>query len=462
MKRFFLSFVIAVLMPCLLMAQSGIPVSFDERVDLLSVVWHLAGAKEYNECPIETYIQDVDQHFGRFKNHTAIKYAKQYYHNGTGYDAVAEFAIHTKIADGRVVLDDDLVPGFDDRWTESMRAEFIVALNDFYLQSRFHDWFESTKNLQVDAEKAFQPIVNMVDLEWYSTFFKKQNANFQIVLCPLAGHNNYGVGVQKKDGVHVLEPVISSTYYKEGQITYDINRVFPIVIHEFCHAYCNPLIDEWYDQMKANADVVFEHNRAVLTGQAYTNSRIMMYESFVRASVIRYMQTHFTSEQVDIEALIKEEEHKGFIMIRTLIAALAEYDTHKDTYPDMVSYMPQLVRVINGFSVQKYLNDIAEADKNKAQYECNVKDGAVDVPSGDFVFTITFDRPMQDGISMNMTDVDFPKFNGYSWSEDAKTIYVKFFMLPVHDYGFQIVGDKFVGKDGVPAVDRTIRFRTAK
>ena len=46
MKKVTLSFILLVFMPLLGISQTEIPVSFDERADLLSVVFRLAGCEE--------------------------------------------------------------------------------------------------------------------------------------------------------------------------------------------------------------------------------------------------------------------------------------------------------------------------------------------------------------------------------------------------------------------------------
>lgn len=443
-----------------LSAQNNIPTAFDECVDLMSLIWRLAGAREYKTCPITPYAQEADTYFADFKEHNTVKLARKYIQEkGVAYDAVASMGIHLDItSDGKVVMDPKLQNTIEKRWTEEMQKEFLVAVNDFYTQTNFHKWYTSTLPVQEACLKAFQTQSSKIDLSWFGKFFQESDANFRIILCPLAGNNNYGMDCFLKDGSQQLCPVISSTTYKDGQISYE-NSAFPIIIHEFCHAYCNPLIDKFWEQMAETAENIYKERQELLSAQAYTRAKIMMYESLVRASVIQYMQEHYTPQQVNFEELIADEESKGFLLTRTLLNAFAKDKGNLK----MEAFMPTLLQEINSFTLEKYKAQQIEADKNKIHYKVNIENGSTQVAPGDFTLTITFDEPLYEpGISMNMVDVDFPQFKGYSWSEDKKILSVNFFMEPDHEYGFQINGSSYRNKEGKVAVESVFKFKTKK
>ena len=221
-----------------------VPVSFDERVDLMNVIWRLAGAREYNQCRILPLTENVDSFFAPYKNHKAVMLAREYCKDyGIAYDAVPSFALHLKsTGKGSWTFDEDLESTIDERWTPQLKSEFLTALNDFYTTAEFAKWFENSKKFQKDFIDAFSLINSNIDLEWFKKTFNT-TADFRIILSPLSAVNNYGMNNKMKTGAHILSPVISCARYEEGSISYDKDGVLPIVIHEFCHAYCNPIID---------------------------------------------------------------------------------------------------------------------------------------------------------------------------------------------------------------------------
>lgn len=448
--KHFLSIIILISFGFTGLAQNPIPVAFDESVDMMAVIWHLAGAREYNQCDITPYVESVDTYFASAKEHKAVKLASKYYREGTGFDAVAEYGSYLDITDeGNVVFDKNLIRDFDNRWSEEHQQEFLEAADAFYRDTRFHEWFVGTEEVRKEAVEAFSTISGMIDQQWYKSFFNAEvSAEFRITLCLMAGRNNFGLSAMTVDGLHKLFPVISSAHYADGKIGYDMNRVFPILVHEFCHAYCNPEIDKTFDQMADNANAVFALNKDLLSSQAYTKAKIMMYETYVRASVIKYLKEHFGENQINAEALIKEEESLGFLLTRTLL----------DSFGQGVS----LVDAVNSFDVKKYVEDKALEESKRITYVCNIKDGQKNVPAGDFDFTITFDRPMGPGVSVNRTKEELPDVKGFSWSEDKKTFTLNLSLESGKTYGLNISGDHFIGEDGARAKESTIVFETKK
>lgn len=76
-------------------AQEPVKAHFDECLDLMSVVWRLTGANEYNLCMAEQYSKEVDATFGEFRDHPVVQLAQKYRsQSGISYDAVAAYGLH--------------------------------------------------------------------------------------------------------------------------------------------------------------------------------------------------------------------------------------------------------------------------------------------------------------------------------------------------------------------------------
>ena len=58
-------------------AAPHVTVSVDPRVELMSILFRLAGNPEYNQGRVPSYVQDVESHFGRFRDHPVVKLAKR-------------------------------------------------------------------------------------------------------------------------------------------------------------------------------------------------------------------------------------------------------------------------------------------------------------------------------------------------------------------------------------------------
>ena len=280
------------------------------------------------------------------------------------------------------------------------------------------------------------------------------------------GQNNYGISSHHTDGTLLLTPVMGCAEYKDGHIVYDGPRVLPILVHEFCHAYCNPLVDAFYADMEPSLLSAYAYEKRKLSSQAYTTPRTMMYETLVRSSVIRYLASHKSLTPQHRKELIGREEALGFVLTETTEESLAAYEAAADGTKGLTPYMPELVRDIGKFSVKAYAKrrkaEKAAADKLRVHYRCSIKDGARNITPGPLTLSITFDSPMEEGISIGMTDKEIPEYESHTWSDDHRTLSILFHTRPSTTYGMLIMGEGFVSHDGRRAVESELTFTTKR
>ncbi|MBR4517988.1 MAG: DUF4932 domain-containing protein [Victivallales bacterium] len=452
------------------LAQNPIPVQFDECIDLMAVVWRLSGAHEYNNMLDSHYLREIDAFFAPYKEHPVVQLARQYQQESDiSYDAVASYGFHLLLTDdGTLMFNDRFSEGGDvsfDRWSAQQKTEFLEPLNDFYRTSHFHEWYLRQNERYENAKKAFHEINQKVDYDWFSNYFGTPcgSGTFRIVLSLLAGPHNYGCNAQLKNGGKLFSPVIGCCLFDpNGNCFFNENVVLPIVIHEFCHGYCNPLTDQFWPSMSQTAEKVFQQDARQLTQSAYGLAIVMMYETFVRVCVIRYMKTH--NPQMDESELIRAEENQGFILVRTLCDKLKKYEQQRDTYATMGDFMPIYAQAVNDFDLEQYTKWQQEQSKLDASYKVNIPNGASDIPSGSFVLVIQFSKPMKGGIALGRgpSGTVFPTVVNYSWPDD-RTLNVTLSLEPSHQYGFSVLGSLFFTKDGHDAGETTeITFTTGE
>lgn len=416
-------------------------------------------------CAVAPYAESLDAWCAPLKGHKAVALAQQYYRAGIGYDAVVAFGKTLRLKDDGVETDADMLQMLDDRWSPEMWEEFLPALDDFYRRSDFHKWYLSTDSIRQATVEAFDTVVEDFDPQWYGRFFGAESPSLQISLSLLVGPNNYGLSATTADGRHLLIPVIGCAFYEEGRIAFDASSVFPLLIHECCHPYCNPLVDAFYSDIEKTATEVYGHYARLLEMQAYVNPLIMMYETLVRSSVITYLRQHRHLQSVEVKALVAEEEQLGFALTATLVEGMENLQTSASGAQGLKALMPDLVKRVNAFNVKAYEKrkkaEKRKADRHRVHYRSNIRDGARNVPAGEMCLTIIFDRPMREAISLGLTDKEFPAYKGHAWSDDKRTLTVNFVTKPSTAYGLSILGDGFIAQDGTPSVASEIRFTTA-
>lgn len=328
---------------------------FSETVDLMALIARMAGTPGFTECNVPSISNSADAYFGPFRNHRAVQLMMEYRSTGVSYDAVTAYGNILSIdKNGRIVFDPYYKEGSSssfDRWTQKQKYDMLEAVNAFYEESGFHEWFEGTKSLQEKAIDSFLSVCNL-DNSWFDSYYgKTDRIASRIVLCFFLGGGNQGISYTKKDGAFFLTPTLGALRENGSSILFygDMN----LVVHEFSHPYCNPLIEKYWSSISEKADEIFSCVRSEMMNQAYSNSMTMMCETLVRTCAIRYMMTHGESNQVENQ--LNYEERNGFILVRSLVSALDERDNQATRYPTLDSFMPVLIDVINAFDVSSYV-----------------------------------------------------------------------------------------------------------
>jgi hypothetical protein len=174
----------------------------DERIELLGVIFHLAGNPEYNEVKIKSYESDIDRYFAPYKEDPAVLMARKLYQEcGVEYNAVTDMAVllAPPPALTPLVPFSDTMP--EQRCGRQHAPEFAREVRQFYFRTRFHNFFVAHKALYTTSESRLQNVLRKVDPSWHEKLFGKARAgNFKLVLSVVNGGSNYAAHVNYPDG----------------------------------------------------------------------------------------------------------------------------------------------------------------------------------------------------------------------------------------------------------------------
>jgi hypothetical protein len=324
---------------------SEVPVSTDPRVELMSLIFRLAGTPEYNQGRIEVYNQYVDKHFSAFKEHDAVKMAVRLRkERGVSYDAVMGMAVHLANAftlTERIPFDPQ-PDTLDSRWTTDNAREFLEAARRFVKDTDFKNFIETHASLYDLAATRMQAVMDEHGvIDWFDSFFgDRPGARFELLLGMLNGPSNYGVRIRLSADDEILYCILGVWGTdEEGQPSFD-ERVLSTVVHEFSHSYCNPLVDKYAEELEPFAKPIFSRVAKAMRRMAYGQWNTMMRESLVRASVIRYLGAKQGEEEA--EKLIQAEKDRKFFWMDGLVELLGEYGQNRDTYPTLDDFFPRI------------------------------------------------------------------------------------------------------------------------
>lgn len=335
---------------------------FDEGVELMWLIWKLADLSYYdfNHYCIRSINESADAYFADMKGHLAVSLAKSIANEyGVGYDAVAAFGLHLTFSKkGEISFNPAFTEGGDSHfncWPEKEKMRMLAAVNDFYQQSNFHEWYLSLEPMQQQAISLFNK-VNNVDYGWFSRFFGSafDDMPTQIVLSFLLAGHNFGCSAIMENGKKLLSPVINIYQMSSTNVNgYSSTSTPSVLIHEFCHPFCNPLVDKYWSSMEDKASKVFTRVADQMKAMAYPDPNTMMHETLVRSCTIRYLMSHLSlTEQEKARnknMYIQSEENKGFMMVRTLVDVLEIFEQQQAQYATLDDFMPEIIKAVNAY-----------------------------------------------------------------------------------------------------------------
>lgn len=333
-------------------AQNNLSPKYDERMELLSVVFRLAQSPEYINNAVKIHADATDEYFREFSNHEVVQLAQNLRKTrGVSYDAVASMAIHLEIKNDSLYLNPELnEKGLDDRWGDKA-DDFVLALQQFYRESEFKTFYKANKEMYDLTCERFSAISKQIDIDWFEKFFGYKPRGKYHITVGLLHRGNYGPKYKTKKGEENMFSILSA--YKVDSAGYPVFEKYQrgTLVHEFCHSFCNPLGEKYYSDMEAKASELFESVKKMMRRQAYGSAQTMINEILVRAATIRYFEDNGAGKDV-VEKLLEAEKAKGFLWIDSLYEALERYASNRALYPTLDDFMPEIVEIQNGMEYE--------------------------------------------------------------------------------------------------------------
>lgn len=333
----------------------AVKVTVDPRVELMSIIFRLAGNLEYNKGRMVSYISQVKDHFGSHRDHPVVKLAAELRkRRGVSYDAPMSLAVHIDSIH-RLQLRVPLKPRpawLDGRWQDDELREFLEKTRDFKKEAAFDEFFRENSLLYEDSTGRLQKVLDKDGhLEWFDEFFgAAPGASFHISISIINGPSCYGprVKLADKQEFHCILGAWKCGILGMGKPQFD-RDMLSTVVHEFCHSYANPVVDARVDEIRTAGERIFPAVQKKMKRMAYGNWQTMMYESLVRACVIQYLAD--TWDQNKAEQQIKSDVERGFLWMRELAGLLSEYKEHRDKYPTLDAFFPRIKEFFDGYEM---------------------------------------------------------------------------------------------------------------
>jgi len=322
---------------------AAVTIEVDPRVELIGIVFRLAGNYEFNQGRIRSYVRDIERQFGDFDDHPAAKLAARLRSKRRmscdGPMSLAAF------------IDRDFRPrktfeqwpwGLDGRWEKRETAEFLEQLRQFAAETKFDEFYKAHTALYETGIRSCRAVMAQHNLgTWLGEFFGvEEMGDMRLVLGFLNGPNNYGVrfitGKTNEKYAIIGMPLPDA----DGNPVFRLRKL-ETTAHEFCHSFANPVVEKYMEQLQPAGEKLYAAKAPAMKRIGYQNWRSLMYESAVRACVASYIRNSFEPEY--LQHYLDEEAGNGFAWTKELSDRLRTYEANRDKYPTFESFFPEFV-----------------------------------------------------------------------------------------------------------------------
>jgi hypothetical protein len=331
-------------------STAKITVQVDPRVELIGIVFRLAGNPEFNQGVPRSYVKDIERHFGDFDNHPAVKLAAELrVKRGMSCDGPMSLAVHIDNGFRPRQSFEQWPSGLDYRWEKPETQEFLDKLRQFSADTKFNEFFEAHGSFYGKGIRSCEGIMAQANLEkWLDKFFGlERNDDLRLVLGFTNGFSNYGI--------RFVDGTVSEKYAIIGIHLFDQagNPVFrpkqlATTAHEFCHSFTNPTVDKYMDQLRPAGEKMYAASASAMRRIGYQKWETLMYESAVRACVASFVRNSFPP--VYMKYYLNDEADDGFTWTKELGELLQKYESNRDKYPTFESFFPEVVTFLDAYS----------------------------------------------------------------------------------------------------------------
>jgi hypothetical protein len=440
----------------------------DPRVELMAILFRLAGNPEYAQVRVPAYDAAIEAHFWPHVDHPAVHLARQLRASrSVSFDAVMSMAIHvTDIAtlEFRAPLDaPDL--SLERRWPRERVPEFLAALREFVRDADVAGFIAAQAPFFAGIERQLQETLDVHgDVTWFERFFGESPAGgFEVVLSPAAGGGNYGPRFVAPDGQETVYAILGVWQTDDAGNPRIDRRVVPTLVHEFSHSFVNHNVELYRADLERSGASIYSLVEQPMRAQAYGGWKTMLDEALVRAATARYILADEGAEAARRSVVL--DQARGFIALDELFELLAEYEANRTRYPTLRSFMPRFVAWADDLARRAgSVHDAFLANRPRVT-ATSPADRATGVDATTTTIAVHFDRPMASGHSVSAPAGRdrFPDIEGVEWSDDRTTATFRVRLQPQREYVLQFntpVGGSFRDVAGVPAAMYTLRFTT--
>jgi hypothetical protein len=358
--------------PAVCKANVGrITIEVDPRVELIGIVFRLAGNPEFNDGTLKPYAKAIERHFGDFDNHPAVKMAVRLRNTRLmSCDGPMSLAVHIDRNYRFRKTGEQWPSTLDYRWEKDETAEFLEKLRHFAAETKFDEFFRAQapiyeqgirpcesimKQEKVAKDQSRSEYVDFLSVdvgEWLSAFFGVEDpGDLRLVLGFVSAFANYGVRFET-GATSEKYAIIGMRPFDPANTVIFLPQQIVLVAHEFCHSFANPVVEKYMDRLQPAGERLFAVHGAAMRRVGYQKWESVMHETAVRACVVSFVRQSIANPGF-MDFVLKSEVGHGFVWTEDMGNLLKTYENNRDKYPTFESFFPEFVTCLNEYTRKK-------------------------------------------------------------------------------------------------------------
>lgn len=306
----------------------------DERMELQSIVFRLAGAQEFVNNDFREYSDAVDKYFCKYSDHEIIRFIQEIRSKkNIAYSLIPVSTPMLAIKDGGVVsrMENAYGPAVA-VWGEDW-DRYVQLLNDFYRKSKFNKFFSSQSETYRKAMADMDKMLARIDTSWFAETFGYY-LEPRVYLCMANGRHNYSFTDSTAKGAYGI-----ALGYSPMPFYYNI-------IHEMMHRY-TAISDDYFPKAESAMTRIFENRRLVerYRQNAYPQKSAVFNEWITDLAVIMYNMATDTvagGRQRVLNDISRAEGLYGYIWMGRSVDFMDNFYNDRDSYPYFQDFIPRL------------------------------------------------------------------------------------------------------------------------
>lgn len=348
-------------------ATSKVTAFVDEKQELSATVWILAGCEEYDRGVYPPYYRDIQRYFRKFKSHPVMDFIRQMRDAPdtvyvVSYNSVPCAARLLYIEDGHVRVKEGIdiaeyLRTQDPRWTEENFLKYAALLDDFYVKSDYHRFFEKHSKLYREYADSLQVgMRRLIDPEWFQDVYGEPLPDVSACVSPAYAWNNYSgpdtltqrlLGYERT-GYYPLIGVSSKPKYASN-----MNVKGQTTIHEISHSFTSPVLEQYEDELLEIGEAIYPYVAQELYRAGYDASAVCG-EFFNSLMTNLYLKEVYPSV---LRNSIKADQKHGFVWMNEAVDFMDRFTGNRDRYRTIDDFMPEFVEYMR--SVASRMDSIA-------------------------------------------------------------------------------------------------------